>query len=314
VCGCVSLPRAAAKIEIRVLEQIRDIVDDGQDLCVRMLDWFDYHGHICLTFDMLGLSVFDFLRDNQYHPYPLFQVRHISYQLIKAVKYLHRTRLTHTDLKPENILFTSSEFDIYYDARKKQDVRVVKNSDVRLIDFGSATFDDEHHSTVVSTRHYRAPEVILELGWSHPCDLWSIGCIMFELYRGHTLFQTHDNLEHLAMMEAILGPLPPRFARETRKSKYFWHGQLDWDPESPDGKYVKEHCRKLKRYMLSADQEHEQLFEVIQQLLVYEPRKRMTASDALKLPFFAPLTRNSHSTVQSKHSLSSQGSSSSETE
>ena len=44
---------------------------------------------------------------------------------------------------------------------QKQDVRVVKNSDVRLIDFGSATFDDEHHSTVVSTRHYRAPEVIL---------------------------------------------------------------------------------------------------------------------------------------------------------
>jgi len=61
-----------------------------------------------------------------------------------------------------------------------------------------------------------------------------------------SFLQTHDNLEHLAMMEAILGPLPPRFARETRKSKYFWHGQLDWDPESPDGKYVKEHCRKLK--------------------------------------------------------------------
>lgn len=44
---------------------------------------------------------------------------------------------------------------------QKQDVRLVKNSDIRLIDFGSATFDDEHHSTVVSTRHYRAPEVIL---------------------------------------------------------------------------------------------------------------------------------------------------------
>lgn len=37
----------------------------------------------------------------------------------------------------------------------------VKRSDVRLIDFGSATFDHEHHSTIVSTRHYRAPEVIL---------------------------------------------------------------------------------------------------------------------------------------------------------
>ena len=39
--------------------------------------------------------------------------------------------------------------------------KIVKNSDCRLIDFGSATFDDEHHSTIVSTRHYRAPEVLL---------------------------------------------------------------------------------------------------------------------------------------------------------
>ena len=54
---------------------------------------------------------------------------------------------------------------------------------MKLIDFGSATFDWEHHSTVVSTRHYRAPEVILELGWAQPCDVWSIGCIIFELYQ-----------------------------------------------------------------------------------------------------------------------------------
>ena len=50
--------------------------------------------------------------------------------------------------------------------------------------------------------------MILELGWSQPCDIWSIGCIAFELYLGFTLFQTHDNREHLAMMEKILGPIP----------------------------------------------------------------------------------------------------------
>ena len=44
---------------------------------------------------------------------------------------------------------------------QKRDYRRVKRTDVRLIDFGSATFDHEHHSTIVSTRHYRAPEVIL---------------------------------------------------------------------------------------------------------------------------------------------------------
>ena len=48
------------------------------------------------------------------------------------------------------------------------------------------------------------------------------------------------------MMEAILGPLPSRFFRDSRKTKYFWHGKLDWDPDSPDGKYVREHCRRLK--------------------------------------------------------------------
>ena len=52
--------------------------------------------------------------------------------------------------------------------------------------------------------------LISELGWSQPCDVWSVGCIMFELYLGFTLFQTHDNREHLAMMEKILGPIPER--------------------------------------------------------------------------------------------------------
>lgn len=83
--------------------------------------------------------------------------------------------------------------------------RVLLDTDIRLIDFGSATFDDEYHSTVVSTRHYRAPEIILQLGWSYPCDIWSIGCILVEFFTGDALFQTHDNLEHLAMMEVVCG-------------------------------------------------------------------------------------------------------------
>ena len=81
--------------------------------------------------------------------------------------------------------------------------KVLLDPEIRLIDFGSATFDDEYHSSVVSTRHYRAPEIILNLGWSFPCDIWSIGCILVEFFTGDALFQTHDNLEHLAMMEAV---------------------------------------------------------------------------------------------------------------
>jgi len=74
---------------------------------------------------------------------------------------LHDNHITHTDLKPENILFVDSSSEVHYNPSKRRDERQLINYDIRLIDFGSATFDNEHHSTIVSTRHYRAPEVIL---------------------------------------------------------------------------------------------------------------------------------------------------------
>ncbi|XP_043284830.1 dual specificity protein kinase CLK2 isoform X2 [Venturia canescens] len=279
--------REAAKLEILALEKISSKDPEGQHLCVKMLDWFNYHGHMCIAFEMLGLSVFDFLRDNNYQPYPLDHVRHIGYQLCYAVKFLHDNKLTHTDLKPENILFVDSEFDTIWNTKKRKERRV-KRTDIRLIDFGSATFDHEHHSAIVSTRHYRAPEVILELGWSQPCDVWSIGCILFELYLGITLFQTHDNREHLAMMERILGTIPHRMARKT-KTKYFYHGKLGWDDKSSAGRYVRDNCKPLNRYILSDDDDHRQLFDLIQRMLDYEPSQRITLKDALTHPFFDSL-------------------------
>ena len=67
---------------------------------------------------------------------------------------------------------------------RKQSVRIPRSSAIKLIDFGSAIFDDQHHSSIVCTRHYRAPEVILGLGWSFPVDVWAIGCILVELATG----------------------------------------------------------------------------------------------------------------------------------
>uniref|UniRef100_H2TEA0 dual-specificity kinase n=1 Tax=Takifugu rubripes TaxID=31033 RepID=H2TEA0_TAKRU len=278
--------KEAARLEINVLEKINEKDPDNKFHCVQMYDWFDYHGHMCISFELLALSTFDFLKENNYLPYSIVQVRHMAYQLCLAVKFLHDNKLTHTDLKPENILFVNSDFTMSYNVEKKREERTVKNTGVRVVDFGSATFDHEHHSTIVSTRHYRAPEVILELGWSHPCDVWSIGCILFEYYVGFTLFQTHDNREHLAMMERILGPVPSRMIRKTRKQKYFYRGRLDWDDNSSAGKYVRDNCKPLRRYLLSEAEEHHQLFDLIESMLEYEPSKRLLLADALKHPFF----------------------------
>lgn len=296
--------REAAKLEINVLKKLADADPDSKHLCVKMLDWFDFHGHMCIAFEMLGLSVFDFLKDNNYQPYPIEQVRHIGYQLCYSIQFVHDNHLSHTDLKPENILFVNSEYDITYNTKKqKRDVRRVRNTDIRLIDFGSATFDHEHHSTIVSTRHYRSPEVILELGWNQPCDVWSIGCILFELYLGITLFQTHDNREHLAMMERILGPLPYRMCRKS-KTKYFYHGRLDWDDKSSAARYVKENCKPLRRYMMSEEEDHQQLFDLISQMLQYEPSQRISLKEAMRHSFFdkLPLELKLHELEKHKES------------
>ena len=103
--------------------------------------------------------------------------------VIFLFQFLHENHLTHTDLKPENILFVSQDWFTEFCPATKRNVRRMRDTRVKLIDFGSATFDWEHHSSVVSTRHYRPPEVILELGWAQPCDVWSTGCIIFELYQ-----------------------------------------------------------------------------------------------------------------------------------
>lgn len=55
-------------------------------LCVQMFDWFDYHGHMCISFELLALSTFDFLKENNYLPYSISQVRHMAYQICLAVK------------------------------------------------------------------------------------------------------------------------------------------------------------------------------------------------------------------------------------
>lgn len=83
---------------------------------------------------------------------------------------------------------------------------------------GGATFEDEHHTSVINTRQYRAPEVITKNSWNQSSDLWGIGCIIIELYSGlyikknplgNLFFQPKNNdQEHLAMIQKACGPLP----------------------------------------------------------------------------------------------------------
>ncbi|XP_034545881.1 dual specificity protein kinase CLK1 isoform X2 [Notolabrus celidotus] len=279
--------------EVEVLKQLKSLDIDMRYACVHMLDSFEYHGHVCIAFELLGLSTYDFLKENNFQPFPVEHIRHMAYQIVRAVRFLHKNKLTHTDLKPENILFIDSDYDMEYNPDMKRDERTLRNPDVKIVDFGNATYEQEHHTSVVSTRHYRAPEVILDLGWDHSCDVWSIGCILIEYYLGSTLFQTHDSKEHLAMMERVLGPIPTHLMQKTKKQRYVHRSKLDWDMHSSSGRYVRKHCKPLKHYMSSKGEDHQQLFDLIEKMMTYDPAKRLSLEQALRHPFFSCFYKSS---------------------
>jgi serine/threonine protein kinase len=192
----------------------------------------------------------------------------------------------------------------------------VNSSEIKIIDLGSATFEHEYHSTVISTRHYRAPEVILQVGWSYPSDVWSVGCILLELYTGRTCFQTHQNAEHLAMMEALLGSFPSLWIdthnkisstssshRNQKIPDYFEPKERDakgwilkWYREAtPESRKRVRAIRKLSDIVAL---EHSEFSDLLSRTLTFDPSRRITAAEALDHPYFDSV-RDKYRTTQS---------------
>lgn len=113
--------------------------------------------------------------------------------------------IVHCDLKPENIL-----------------LRKINKSGIKIIDFGSGCFEDQKIYTYIQSRFYRAPEIVLGISYSAAIDMWSFGCILYELYVGHPLFPGEDEKDHMALMMEVKG-CPPRsvLARATRRKVFF---------------------------------------------------------------------------------------------
>uniref|UniRef100_A0ACD5ZW65 Uncharacterized protein n=1 Tax=Avena sativa TaxID=4498 RepID=A0ACD5ZW65_AVESA len=289
--------RDAAMIEIGMLEQLCKY-EKSRSSCVQIRNWFDYRNHICIVCEKLGPSLYDFLRKNNYRAFPIAIVRDVAKQLLECLAFMHELRLIHTDLKPENILLVSAEYtkvpDYKVSSRSPKEgsyyKRLPKSSAIKVIDFGSTTYDQQDQTYVVSTRHYRAPEVILGLGWSYPCDIWSVGCILVELCTGEALFQTHENLEHLAMMERVLSPLPYHMLKKAdrRAEKYVRKGRLNW----PEGCTSRESMKAVMKLpslqnlvMQNVDHSAGDFIDLLQRLLRHDPASRLTAHEALKHPF-----------------------------
>lgn len=199
----------------------------------------------------------------------------------QALEFIHSFRLIHTDLKPENILVTKCR-DVSYGYQK-----IPECTRIKVIDFGGATYDDEKKSSVVNTRQYRAPEVILNTGWSMPSDIWSLGCILAELYQGELLFATHDNMEHLALMERIIGPFPSRMLHRAKQNSslaneaFDSHGRHRMERVLPEenSSYV---LNTAPLEAIVRKKKDAWFLELLRQMLIIDPDNRSTARQCLR--------------------------------
>jgi len=262
-----------AEVEIRFMERIRAADPNNMFQLMKIERHFtNDSGHKCIVMPKYGPCLLDHLTKNG--PFTHRYLAEITFQAAVSLDFFHtEMRLMHTDLKPENMLLESGQTVL--DSMTGRMVPTLPCR-IRICDFGG-TCDERHsRSAIVSTRHYRSPEVILGLGWMYSTDAWSIGCIVYELFTGRLLYDTHDNLEHLHMMERTLGKLPSHWAAaasEEGRKLFQANGTLRplTDPKSL-ARVAK--CRPVREVITD-----DHLRTMILSLLNYDRQKRLTMRD-----------------------------------
>lgn len=297
-----------AKIEADILKAIRKVDPEGTSSRSAILfDTFTYEQHYCLVMETCGASLYDFLKDNEFRGFWMQDIQSFAQQSLEALAFLKsRLQMTHTDLKPENILLEFAEpprpasFPRNESWQRKQSPPKSKeiskymrpaSARIKLIDFGNATYDKEHHSSIINTRQYRSPEVILSLGWNEKSDVWSMGCILMELYVGELLFGTHENGEHLCLMERILEPMPSSLlsdAPEDTKKKLLTRNSRSgkWELNALAAKSAS-YVRSQDSLKDMVESHHIGFASFVAELLTLDQAKRPWAAQALELSFLS---------------------------
>lgn len=202
-----------------------------------------------IEFPLLYKSVYDVQRDRQFKGYSFPVVVMITKSVVLALAALHNLGFAHADVKPENVMFTTPAC-----------------AAVKLIDFGLARKSPCGQATYIQSRYYRAPETVLGVGSTVAMDMWSLGCMVPELYTGRALFKA-DCEEHLvAMHKGINDELPLSMLQNSVRSRRFFErvgGACAVDLPATDTQYG----------------------DFVAKCIVVNPSSRMNARDALSHPF-----------------------------
>ena len=257
--------------EIKLLKLLNRADPADEHNLLRLYDFFYHREHLFIVTELLRANLYEFQKYNRESgeaPYfTCSRLQRIAAQVLDALAFMHAQQVIHCDLKPENIL-----------------IRSYSRCLVKVIDVGSSCFASDHLSSYVQSRSYRAPEVILGLPYDGRIDVWSLGCILAELYTGHVLFQNDSLATLLARCVGILGRMPSRLLQARHARKYFTRaGELyERDDEAGRAYLLRPKRGPLRSRLRGADPG---FCAFVEALLALDPDARPTAAQALQHPW-----------------------------
>lgn len=157
----------------------------------------------CIILDLYPNDVFYHIKKSGFKGFSLIDVQRILRDFASGINILHKINIIHTDLKPENLIIT-------------------KEGITKIIDFGGSIPVTNNYSGYVQSRFYRAPETILKYKLTQAIDVWSFGCIAFEIFFGLPLFPGKSSLHMLQLMQIRLGKFPRQIIHSSPCGKDFF--------------------------------------------------------------------------------------------
>ncbi|XP_029107931.1 homeodomain-interacting protein kinase 2 isoform X1 [Scleropages formosus] len=286
------------QIEVSILARLSTESADDYNF-VRAYECFQHKNHTCLVFEMLEQNLYDFLKQNKFSPLPLKYIRPVLQQVGTALMKLKSLGLIHADLKPENIMLVDPSRQPYR---------------VKVIDFGSASHVSKAVcSTYLQSRYYRAPEIILGLPFSEAIDMWSLGCVIAELFLGWPLYpgaSEYDQIRYISQTQGLpaeyllsAGTKTTRFFHRDPDSSYpLWRLKTPEDHEGETGikskearKYIFNCLDDMAQVnmttelegsdMLAEKADRREFIDLLTKMLTIDADKRITPIETLNHPF-----------------------------
>ncbi|XP_020369348.2 serine/threonine-protein kinase ICK isoform X2 [Rhincodon typus] len=211
--------------------------------------------HLYFVFEYMKENLYQLMKDRN-RLFPESSIRNIMYQILQGLAFIHKHGFFHRDMKPENLLCMGPEL-------------------IKIADFGLAREIRSRppYTDYVSTRWYRAPEVLLRsTNYSSPIDMWAVGCIMAELYTLRPLFPGSSEIDEIFKICQVLGT--PKKNNWSEGYQLAAAMNFRWPQCVPNN---------LKTLIPNASSEAIQL---MRDMLQWDPKKRPTPSQALRYPYF----------------------------